>query len=256
VNIKALLKRSFVYKIYYRERIRVRYSVWTEQDKRLLHFYSEFIPPGSLCFDVGANVGNRTKIFLKLSAIVVVVEPQNAAIDILRLRFGSNPHCILINAALGSHEHEATINVSSIDTISSMNPDWISSVKETGRFGKVEWLQSQPVTVTTLDRLIARYGSPTFVKIDVEGYEEFVIKGLTSSLPYISIEYTPELTDQSIKCINYICGLGDYELNFSKGETLVFHFKDWLTEVQMIDMLQRLQDDLTNWGDIYFRRLE
>jgi len=40
------------------------------------------------------------------------------------------------------------------------------------------------------------------------------------------------------------------------GETLVFQFKDWLTEVQMIDMLQRLQDDLTNWGDIYFRRLE
>jgi FkbM family methyltransferase len=34
------------------------------------------------------------------------------------------------------------------------------------------WLREIEVEVTTLDRLITRYGEPSCVKIDVEGFEE------------------------------------------------------------------------------------
>jgi hypothetical protein len=39
-------------------------------------FYQQFLQPGDLCFDVGANMGNRVEAFLKIGANVVVVEPQ------------------------------------------------------------------------------------------------------------------------------------------------------------------------------------
>ena len=39
-------------------------------------FYSQFISKDNLCFDIGANVGNRTSVFAALKAKVIAVEPQ------------------------------------------------------------------------------------------------------------------------------------------------------------------------------------
>ena len=41
-----------------------------------LKFYSKFIKNRDIVFDVGANVGSRTKIFLNLGADVISYEPQ------------------------------------------------------------------------------------------------------------------------------------------------------------------------------------
>ena len=49
---------------------------WTEEDERRLRFYAQFVSPGDLVFDVGANFGNRTKVLLRLGASVVAFEPQ------------------------------------------------------------------------------------------------------------------------------------------------------------------------------------
>src|ERR1700691_2125052 len=38
--------------------------------------YAPFISPGDLCFDVGANIGEKTEVFLALGARVVAFEPQ------------------------------------------------------------------------------------------------------------------------------------------------------------------------------------
>ena len=44
--------------------------------------------------------------------------------------------------------------------------------------------------VTTLDRLIAQHGVPSFIKIDVEGFEDQVLAGLTHPVPALSFEFT------------------------------------------------------------------
>ena len=44
--------------------------------------------------------------------------------------------------------------------------------------------------VTTLDKLIEQYEVPSFIKIDVEGYELEVLKGLTRLVPALSFEFT------------------------------------------------------------------
>ena len=55
-----------------------------------------------------------------------------------------------------------------------------------------EWADHAVVPVTTLDALIDRYGLPAFCKIDVEGFEEAVVRGLSRPIPSVSFEFTPE----------------------------------------------------------------
>ena len=49
----------------FRDRIR-QFRDWSGEDERRLSFYRSFVRPGDLVFDVGANLGKRTRVFLKL----------------------------------------------------------------------------------------------------------------------------------------------------------------------------------------------
>ena len=55
--------------------------------KRMQKFYGQFIHPGDLCFDVGANVGDWSDVFLFLGAKVIGVEPQSSFFDALQKYF-------------------------------------------------------------------------------------------------------------------------------------------------------------------------
>ena len=149
-------------------------------------------------FDVGANVGNRTKILRKLGARVVAVEPQEACRAILKAHFTEGVE--IVEEALGEAEGETTMYVSNADTISSLSPEWIETVKRSGRFAQYSWNERRTVKLTTLDHLIARYGLPRFMKIDVEGYELEVLKGLTQPVEALSIEFTPERAATTFAC--------------------------------------------------------
>ena len=48
------------------------------------NFYGVFLLPGDLCFDIGANLGNRTRCFRHLGCEVVSVEPQTFCFKIGR----------------------------------------------------------------------------------------------------------------------------------------------------------------------------
>jgi FkbM family methyltransferase len=45
--------------------------------------------------------------------------------------------------------------------------------------------------MTTLDELIGKHGVPVFIKIDVEGFEEAVLQGLSQPVRALSFEFTP-----------------------------------------------------------------
>lgn len=47
-----------------------------------MRFYEQFIRPNDICFDIGANMGNRTEVFLKLGAKVIAVEPQSECVNL------------------------------------------------------------------------------------------------------------------------------------------------------------------------------
>ncbi len=215
-----------------------------------LNFYRQLIHEGDLCFDVGANIGNRTEIFLTLGARVVVVEPQDECAQMLKLRFGNKIH--LIQSALGEREGEETIFISETSEVSSLSQDWISSVSQS-RFRDVQWNSQKKVSVTTMDKLIKTYGTPKFCKIDVEGYEEKVLSGLTSRIPFISFEYTiPEHLDNVAGCLARLSALGDYTCNFGIGENMKFEYVNWVSSEELLKKLTEISSNVS-FGDIYIK---
>src|SRR5688572_20362823 len=69
--------------------------------KEMAEFYSQFVSPGATVFDVGANNGNRSEIFLGLGAKVIGIEPQPICQGVLRRLFRNNPKFTLVPKALG-----------------------------------------------------------------------------------------------------------------------------------------------------------
>jgi len=216
----------------------------------MLNFYSQFIEKGDLCFDIGANVGNRTDVFLGLGATVIAVEPQTICVEKLRSSFKRNKNVIIVDKALGEREGFGKIAICEAEpTISTMSDKW----KTNGRFANNhEWSKRQPVSITTLDALIQKYGVPKFCKIDVEGFEKQVLKGLTVPIPFISFEFTREFFDDAKKCMAYLSSIGESRFNCSLGESGELFLPEWVTHDRVHTSLDSFDDDFL-WGDIYVK---
>jgi hypothetical protein len=61
--IRSLLKNTPFYAAYFVNRYAHRLSEWTASDDKALDFYLPLVQPRDLVFDVGANIGERSKIF-------------------------------------------------------------------------------------------------------------------------------------------------------------------------------------------------
>jgi len=252
--LKTLLKNSSLYPVLKYIRLKLFPSQAQIDDRRLVagrvSFYRQFLLKGDLCFDVGANIGNRTEVFLEIGCKVVAVEPQVDCSQILKYRFGGK--VIVIQKALGEKQMEGTLFVSDTSEISSLSTDWINSVSKS-RFINRTWTREQKVNITTLDSLIFQYGVPKFCKIDVEGYEFEVLKGLSHPIPVISFEYTiPEKVENVQQCLERLSTIGSFECNFTIGEKMEFESDRWLSPGGLVKQLH-LVSTTGLFGDIYVR---
>lgn len=218
-----------------------------------MEFYSQFIGPQDTVFDVGANLGNRTKIFAKLAAKVVAIEPQARCISVLRAGFRNNGNVRLVKAAYGVAESSAILRISAGSTLSSLSDTWVSAVTKSGRFSPDQWVNTEACRVTTLDALLDEFGVPKFVKIDVEGFELDVLRGLNRAVRGASIEFTPELIDQAVACVERLEFLGLREFNLSIGESFRLEHRFWLAKDALIESLQNYRNNALMFGDIYAR---
>jgi FkbM family methyltransferase len=221
--------------------------------RQLRRFYAPFVRPGDLCFDVGAHVGNHIWAWRQLGARVVAVEPQPHLMGWLRRLYGRSPHVHLLPIALGGQSGQQTLYVSQkYPTVATLSADWLTAVQQDPSFARVDWETAVTVPVTTLDELIGQYGRPTFCKIDVEGYEAHVLQGLSHPLPALSFEYIPAALDVAHECLTLLAQLGDYEFNWSVGETHRWQSPRWLSAADVAAQLARQKGS----GDVYGRNRE
>jgi len=219
--------------------------------RRAHAFYRRFVAAGDLCFDIGAHLGDRTATFRRLGARVIAVEPQPLLLTRLARRFGRDPGVALVAAALGAALGHGELAIDPMNpTIATLSHDFIRKAGASRGFRSARWRERATVEVMTLDALIAAHGLPAFCKIDVEGYEDAVLEGLSRPLPALSLEYLPAALEPALAAIARLERLGAYRFNRSPGESMRLHHSRWLNTAEIAAELRQIPCE-DGAGDIY-----
>jgi FkbM family methyltransferase len=220
--------------------------------KRVYLFYRQFISKGQLVFDIGANVGDRVAVFHELGGITVAVEPQFYCAEKMTHRFGGNRRVHIENVGLGETEGEMDFYIcDDDDRLSTFSND---QMQNSFFSGSTRWNRKEVIKVLTLDQLIEKYGVPGFCKIDVEGYELNVLKGLNKSIPAISFEFSSKQLEKAKDCMLRLSNIDRrYKFNVCFGEPYALHFDSWVEKEKVLAEIE-VQDKSSEthaWGDIY-----
>ncbi|MEJ8562540.1 FkbM family methyltransferase [Yoonia sp. GPGPB17] len=230
--------------VYYRD---------ADRTARMDRLNARFVTKGDLAFDIGAHVGDRTGSFLRLGATVVAAEPQPHIFRALRLLYGKCDRANLHQTAVGAEPGKLHLHVNTDNpTITTASSDLIAAARRSTQWEGQVWDSRITVNTITLDALIAQYGVPDFVKIDVEGHELEVLKGLTHRPPALSFEFTTIQKDVALDCLTQMRHLGDYEFNVSLGEDHAFVNPDWADAPTLQSQIARLPMR-ANSGDVFAR---
>jgi FkbM family methyltransferase len=211
--------------------------------------FATFINKGDLVFDIGTYKGELSEIFLDLGASVICIEPQPKFAAKLRDKYVTNPNVTIIEKGVADCDGKLKLTIcANSETNSTFSKNW----QNHPRYDQRKWKKQIEVEVTTLQSLIDKYGRPSFCKIDVEGFEEKVIKSLEISIPSLSFEFDQECIDQTELCVKKLTSLGKCEFNYSKYDYYSLVSEKWYTYNQLLSELH-LQMNGYLRGDIYVR---
>ena len=192
-----------------------------------------------MIFDIGANVGNKSDIYLLLGCKVVAVEPDIRCINILTRRFGKNKNFTLVNKAISNKIGVETFYVSSegsaFNTLSVKQREELEVDNQEITFSK-----KHEVDTVSIDELIKKYGTPNYIKIDVEGYEIQALNGLSESVQLLSFEANlPSFRMESIQCISKLNSLDNSVLfNYVTSDLSEFALQEWQPYSSFLKILE------------------
>lgn len=209
----------------------------------------DIVRPGALIFDIGAHQGAKTSRFLNRGCKIIMVEPQPQMLRILRKKFKKHKNVSMEPCALGSRSGQARIyTANETPGISTLSKKWMK-----GRFrNAARWNEGKKVKLRTLDGLIKKYGQPDWVKIDVEGFEEKVLAGLSKKVGIISFEFSEESFADSRGCAQKLLNLGYREFTFSTRGKDRFE-SPWLSWRDTLAVIMKSIKKGRSWGDIFAR---
>jgi FkbM family methyltransferase len=255
MNVKEQVKNTAQGSVFYSPLKDVYQFVFNHRSwqrrKRKAAFFSQFDLTNDLVFDVGANIGEYTELFVGLGARVVAIEPNVQLAPVLK-KVWPTDRVTVECLALGSREGSADLYLCGRDYLSTLSSEWIAVAERSERFSGIHWNEKIAVPVSTLDALIQKYGMPKFIKIDVEGFEKEVLAGLSIAPKFVSFEYNSEIAGAAASCVVMHCFPRDATFNVVAEPSTEFLFDRWVVRDEMLRLLEN-RDFLTANpnGDIY-----
>lgn len=146
----------------------------------------------NLIFDIGMHTGVDTEYYLDLGYSVVALEANPSLVEAAKIKFRSSlssGRLSIENVGINNKHGEFSFYVNKFD-------EWSSFNESLGTRGGEYTIM--PIRCVRLGDLLSKYGMPFFLKIDVEGVDELVVRDLmlTEARPkYVSLE------DAGIECL-------------------------------------------------------
>ncbi len=224
------------------------YGEWSEGE---VEFFRQAVQPGQCVIEVGANIGAHT-VFLAQQVgpkgVVLAFEPQRIVFQTLCANMALNniPNVVCFQQAAGSQH--GFIKVPPLDYTRENN---------FGGLALGDFEHGEPVPVFPLDAI--SLPQCHFIKIDVEGMEEDVLRGAVAMIqrhkPILYVENDWE--DKSASLIRYIDSLG-YDMywhrpplfnpsNFLGNPNNVF---DTIVSINMLCLRKGVTHELTGFKQV------
>ena len=196
-----------------------------------------------LLFDVGANRGDATVAGLAKGYKVIALEPAPRIYAELVKNFIYNPDVIPLRFAVSDKDYERIeFYEADEDGLSTMNKEWLTH-KNMPYAGK-PFRTIEAITIT-IDTLAKIYGAPDLIKIDVEGAEWSVFKGISQPYP-LTFEWSFATMESHIEQLEYLRSLG---YRYFAPQFIEHHLQEpntWMSLSDPLD-LYRWVKDMSNW---------
>lgn len=156
-----------------------------------------------MIFDVGAHTGEDTDFYLGKGFRVVAVEANPRLASRLRERFAAElkaGRLTVVEQAVGLHARQEISFFVNDD-----HDDWSSLDPEIASKG-VMTVTEVKVSTVTLAQLVAEFGQPYYLKVDIEGADLQVAQSLVAldSLPrYASFEFHDDAIIEALRVAGY-----------------------------------------------------
>ena len=259
-NLRTLFKRFGVYE---RARGSWIYDLyWSLADRRIIDdrrrevsFYRNLLDgfrAGDVIFDVGANQGYKSDIFLRLGAEVVAVEPDESSQEILAQKFLKyrlkRKQLIIVSKAVSESSSTQTMWIDAPGSAkNTLSQKWAQTLRDDDqRFGqRLGFGGLKEVQTVSIEQLIAAHGSPFFVKIDVEGHELSVLRGMQRPVPYLSFEVNlPEFRKEGLECVEVLHKLApDGRFNYTPDCRRGLVLDGWISKEEISTVLSSCADE-------------
>lgn len=139
-------------------------------------FFKNEIKKGDICVDIGANIGYYALLESRLvgdKGKVYAIEPVPENIKLLKRNIEINQYSNIdiFQLAIGDRNDSGFIYLFNGSNLHSMNKNISFESKH-----------SLPVKIITLDKFLEDKPYPNIIRMDTEGYEEEIIKGMEKTL--------------------------------------------------------------------------
>jgi FkbM family methyltransferase len=203
-------------------------------------------------FDIGANRGLYADANENKYDEIILVEANPKMCDFLSKKYEGKSKFKVVNVIVSSKEETPFYVCENADTISTADEEWIHQ----SRFSKdYNWQRISNVESKSVDNLIKQFGSPTFMKIDVEGYEYNVITSVSSKISPLCFEWAEEKKVEILLTLEYLHKIGydKFALQMRDDYTYVVNEDDWITFDSIYTNMSELCDPnkKSMWGMIW-----
>jgi len=230
----------------------------------LLGLYGQFVKPGDLVFDAGASLGTRVAMFRALGAKVIAIEPLavfgDEFVAALFHKFGKDPDVTIVPLALADTGGRMEMRIPKyLPDMASLNRVWMEETVHKGYYNEGAIIR-RTVDCTTLDACCQWYGHPNFIKVDVEGHENPVARGLSWAPPGFNLEYHVDWIP--LVAMRHFDDVADqhgyrYEYNYVLNTQAAWQLPQWVTshELGLWLAAHLTAEGNGSWGDLYGRRI-